>query len=222
MTQGIVNRFQGSKLEVQTGVGTSKTITGITKTNPAIVAASAHGFVANDVVQLLHVDGMTEVDNEYFAVGTPVASGTFALLDTDATGYDAFVADSPSLAAAAPVIFSQFCELTGLQKQGAAANQVEVSTICSVVKEFVQGLADTGTAQLDYHWALSSAVQQAISAAERSGNVTAIRLTDPSGGVFICMGTVQQTSFTGTVDGVWTGTATFKLSGLPFEIPAAV
>ena len=222
MTQGITHKFAGSKVEVQTAFGTAKTVSGISRADPAIVSAAAHGFAKNTIVQLSGIDGMTELNDSYFPVGLPLASGTFALYNTDTSQLNAFVTDSPNLAVATPVIFSNYCELTGYQRQGAAPNQTETSTICSTFKEFVNGLPDTGTVTLDYHWALDSSVQQAIEAAEASGEEIAIRITDPAGNAVIIFGVVQTTSESGSVSSVvWSGTAAIKLSGAPFRILAS-
>jgi len=55
--------------------GTSKTISAITKANPAVVTTSAaHGFVAGDYVYVSGVQGMTQLTDGIYKVGT--VSGT--------------------------------------------------------------------------------------------------------------------------------------------------
>jgi hypothetical protein len=68
----------------------TKTITGITQANPAVVTAVAHGFATNDRVIVTNVAGMGQVNNREFTVGTTTAN-TFELTAIDATGYDAYV-----------------------------------------------------------------------------------------------------------------------------------
>jgi hypothetical protein len=82
-------------MELIDGVKTkdSKTLTGITKANPGVVSAAAHGFVNGDVVQFGVVTGMTEL-NYTLAVVTNRAAGTFELYDLngskiDTSGYTA-------------------------------------------------------------------------------------------------------------------------------------
>ncbi|NOT42377.1 MAG: hypothetical protein HOP13_18025 [Alphaproteobacteria bacterium] len=67
----------------------SKTITGISQTNPAVVTATAHGFIANDRVIVTGVAGMGQANNREFIVSNP-AVNTFELQGIDATGYDAY------------------------------------------------------------------------------------------------------------------------------------
>lgn len=76
--------------------GDAVTITGITKADPGVVTAVAHGFSDGDQVKIQDVVGMTDVNNKVFTVHSP-ATDTFSLrdkLDTtdwDTTGYDAYV-----------------------------------------------------------------------------------------------------------------------------------
>lgn len=220
MSSGKRFKFNGSTFAVQTGYGTPKTITAITKADPAVVSATAHGFVLGSVVKLNNIEGMTQVDGGVYAVDNPV-SGAFDLAGVDSTGYDAFAVGSPNDAEAAPVTFSAFCELTGMNQQGAAADQEDVSTICSTAKEFEQGLTDAGTLQLDYNYAPNEPIQAVLRAAQISGDKIAFKVTMAGGGgVVIMVGTVTTTSFTGSNASVWKGSASIKLSGEVFVLEA--
>lgn len=55
-----------------------KTITGITKANPAVVTANSHGFSNGDKVKIINVEGMTEVNGESYLVAN-AAANTFEL-----------------------------------------------------------------------------------------------------------------------------------------------
>ena len=221
MSTGKRYKFFGSSFEVQTGFGSPKTVTAITAADPPVVSAAAHGFVLGDVVKLANIDAPTQLDDGSFAVDNPV-SGSFQLAGIDGSGYDAFDAGSPN-ATATPVTFSEFCELTGANQQDGAADQEDVSTICSTAKEFEQGLSDSGTLQIDFNWAGNETVQAALRAAKRSGDALAFRVTMPGdGGSVIMIGTVQQTSFSGQKgQAVWKASATIKLSGEIFVLEAA-
>jgi len=56
------------------------TITGISKASPAVVTATAHGFVTGDIITIYEVSGMTEVNFRTFHV-TKVTADTFSLQD---------------------------------------------------------------------------------------------------------------------------------------------
>lgn len=220
MSSGKRYKFNGSTFGVQTGLGASKTVTGITNADPGVVSSTAHGFVTGDVVELSSIEGMTEVNGNLYAVDNE-ASGSFELAATDTTDYGTFEAGSPADGIARPVTFGSFCELTGANQQDAGADQIEVSTICSDAKEFEQGLSDSGTLQLDFNWAGNETVQAALRTAKVSGDKLAFKVTFPgTGGFAIMIGTVQQTSFQGQVNGVWTASATIKLSGQVYVLAA--
>lgn len=63
------------------------TITNITKTNPGVVTAAAHGYSDGDEVFIKDVVGMTEVNGKSFIVANSTA-GTFELTDVDGANVD--------------------------------------------------------------------------------------------------------------------------------------
>lgn len=219
MSSGQRFKFNGSHLFVQKGFvadSPAQAITGITKANPGVVTATGSDYPDGAVVKPLGILGMTELNGKLFIVDDG-ATNTFDLFETDTSAYGAY-ASGGTLAVAD---FSEFCELTGANQQGAAADQTDVSTICSTAKEFEQGLADTGTLQLDYNFAPNTDIQEAIRVANKSGDTIAVKITFPNaGGTIIMFGTVQQTSFTGKVGDVWTAQCTIKLTGDYAVLPA--
>ena len=76
--------------------GDAVTITGISKADPGVVTAEAHGFSDGDQVKIKDVVGMTDVNNKVFSVYGS-ATDTFSLrdktdtVDFDTTGYDVYV-----------------------------------------------------------------------------------------------------------------------------------
>jgi len=62
----------------------NKTITGITKANPAVVTATSHGYSNGDEVKITSVAGMTEVNEKRFLVAGKTTN-TFQLTDKDGT-----------------------------------------------------------------------------------------------------------------------------------------
>jgi len=220
MASGRRFKFQGSTVSVLTGydaVSPSQAITGISKANPAVVTSANHGLADGDVVTIFGVVGMTEVNNTSFIVDV-VNSSTFKLVDTDSTGYGTYTSgghfDKGN--------FSNFCELTGYNRTGGTKPEIEATTVCSNAKEYELGLRDTGTAQLDFNFAPQTAIQLALAAFDASNDLTAIRIVLPnSGGQRTMLGFVQQTSERAAVNGLWTGSVTFKLTGAPFDVAAA-
>lgn len=220
MSQGRRFKFNGSTFKVQTALAAGKAVTNITKADPGVVTSSAHGLLTGGVGKFTLIDGMTQVNGNLYVVDNPLTN-TFELAGTNTTAYDAFAAGSPADGIFSPVTFSDFCELTGVDQQDAGAATIEVTTICSTAKEFEQGLSDSGTLKLDFNWAGNEAVQAAMRAAKISGDALAFKITFPGdGGIAIMIGTVLQTSFQGSVNNVWTGSASIKLTGEVFVLEA--
>jgi Flp pilus assembly protein TadG len=69
--------------------GSARNITGITRANPAVVTASAHGFSNGDTVYIRNVSGMTQVNNRVFTVAN-ASTNTFQLQDVNSSGYNSY------------------------------------------------------------------------------------------------------------------------------------
>lgn len=213
MAQGKRYKFQGSTFAVQTALAAGTTVTAITAAEPPVVTSASHGLIDNDVAQLDNIEGMTELDGKVFLVNQ-LSTSTAELVGQDASGYGAFDADSPNLALIRKVTFSNFCELTSFNQQDAAADEIDVTTICSTAKEFEVGLSDAGSLSLEYNYAGNETVQAALRAAKVAGTQIAFKLALPgAGGTIIMFGSVQSQSISGGVSDVIKGSATIKLSG---------
>lgn len=217
MSGGKRFKFQGSQIAVSIGfdaVSPSLAITGITRANPAVVSVANHGLVDGDVVQITGVLGMTEVNDDIYIVHK-LTTGTYALLDTDSTAWGAYASGGHSDKAQ----MSNWCELTGYNRQGGTKTENDASSLCSVAKEYELGLPDFGTTQLDYHFAPQTAIQLAMAAADLSGDKLAVKLILPKGGGSRTqLGFVTQTSETASVNGLWTGTMTVRNTGKPVDL----
>lgn len=66
----------GSTVEIATGYGAAKTITGITNANPAVATAAAHGFANGDFVEIL--SGWQRLNERIIRV-SGAAAGAFNL-----------------------------------------------------------------------------------------------------------------------------------------------
>lgn len=67
----------------------SATITGITKANPAVVTATAHGLATGDNGLVSGVGGMTEVNDRRFTI-TKIDADSFSLDGEDSTGHTTY------------------------------------------------------------------------------------------------------------------------------------
>lgn len=69
--------------------GSSKSISGVTKANPAVVTSNGHGFGNGDVVWITGVKGMTQLNNRAFVVANKTTN-TFQLQGVSSSGYSAY------------------------------------------------------------------------------------------------------------------------------------
>lgn len=205
-------KFHGSQIAVLVGVAADSpppAIEGISKTNPAVVTSAGHGLSDGDVVQISGVVGMTEVNGKRYVVEV-VTSSTFQLLGVDSTGYGTWASGGTWQVGE----FSNFCDLTNYNRTGGTSPEISKTALCSVAQEYLLGLPDFGTTQIDYNFAPATAIQQAIQAAYVSGDLIAVKVVLPeNGGMMVQMGFVQQTSESAAVGGIWAGSMTIRNTG---------
>lgn len=80
-------------------VGKAAAITSITNADPAVVTANGHGFTDNRVVYLYGVEGMTEVNHQFFWIGG-VTTNTFNLVGHDSTGHGVYTSGGTAVMSA--------------------------------------------------------------------------------------------------------------------------
>jgi hypothetical protein len=214
MSSGLRYKFNGSQLRVSTGNATAKTITGVTNADPGVVTSTAHALALGSVGRVAAIVGMTELNDKLYVVDNP-DTNDFELAGVDTTAYTAYTSGGTFT----PVVYTQFCELTGADQQDGTSDEMDATTICSTAKEFETGLADSGTLTLNYNFAPTSDVQAAFRAARKAGTDIAVQIVFPNnGGTIVMMGQVQQQSFSGANGAFWTGSAQLKLSGEIFVL----
>lgn len=75
----------------------SPVITDVTKANPGVVTATAHGFENTDTVTISGVLGMTELNGNTYTVANK-ADNTFQLSGINTTGFTTYVSDGVAAA----------------------------------------------------------------------------------------------------------------------------
>ena len=222
MSSGLRYKFQGSHISLTTdfeaGSPPANVITGITKANPCVISYTGTAVVPGDVIQVVGALGMIELNGRTFIVDTGSTPGSAKLFDTDSTGYTAWSSSGHFDTAT----WSEFCEVKNWNRTGASKTQNDVSTVCSTEQEFESGLAGPGSLALTFNYAGDTAAAQiALTAFDRSGDKIGIKRVLPNnGGTRIYIGTVQQMSDTGGVNGVWEASATIQLTGPHYTVPA--
>ena len=215
MSKGQVTPFKGSKFFIQTDVSAGTSITSVTATKPGTLE-TAEVVAKGDI---LVITGLPGFDGEY--VVSSVSLGTVTLANADWTGLEV-PSDYTGALAAAAKFSANWCEVTGISKTGGTIDQTEVSTICSVRKEYEPGLADAGTLQVNFNFAPATDIQQQLLAYEVSAEKFWAKLVLPrSQGTMLYYGSIQTgMNMDGAVNGNYTSGVTIQLSGDYFHVKA--
>jgi hypothetical protein len=198
---------QGSTITVGTTIG-AKTITGITKANPAVITSTAHGLVDGDVVKTAAVVGMTEINGKVGVV-VVLTANTFQLSGVDSTNYTTYTSGGTATGAAYKV--SNFKSWSGIDGQG---SDIDVTDLDSVAKEYRMGLVDFGQITLNVQVKDDDDGQMALRSSQAaSGPSSTIVLTFKNGKTRTFKGYCKQAPEQGGVDAIIEGSFAIKISG---------
>lgn len=106
--------------------GPLKNITGATKANPVKITANAHGFSNGWTVRIKNVNGMTQLNNNNYAVAG-AAANTFNLSGINGTGYNNYSAGGN----VGRLCTTPGCEYYRFTNASGGTNTFEVSTCVS-------------------------------------------------------------------------------------------
>lgn len=190
-------------VRVSTGTGTAKTITGITKANPAIVTSTGHAIPDGSVIYLDAVTGMVEVNARAFVTASSTAN-TFALRGVDSQPYTAYVSGGTCNILTMSAIGNTKSFNIGLDE----ATEVDVTNLQSIAKEFRLGLKGSWTLQCDYDVdsAGTDAGQAQLYTAQAAGGLRAFTVALSNAKTFAGVGYVKSiTPGQGSPDGVVSG-----------------
>lgn len=199
---------QGSKIEIATGAGAAKVITGISVGNPAIVASAAHGLANGDVVVLAGIVGtMSSLNGGKYSISN-VTAGTFALLAVDTTGL-AYTSGGT----ATPEVFTKINGFQSYDGFDGSAGDLDVTDLDSVATEYISGLVDNGKFGFEIKRIKADPGQIALRAALTSGTLKGFRLTLPDTTVVTWNALVKTMPVGGGVNAVMKGKVDLKISG---------
>jgi hypothetical protein len=199
---------QGAKLEL--GVtSASKTISAISKANPAVITATAHGLTDGAVVKITAVVGMVEINNKV-GVAVVVDANNFKLFGVDSTLYTTY--GSAGSATPTKVKVGNWKGWNGF---GGSGSDIDVTDLDSGAKEFRMGLQDNGELQIDVQTSDTDEGQQALNGSKAaSGPASPFVLTFANLKTRSFNAYCKQFSETGAVDGIIMSQATMKVTGV--------
>mgnify|MGYP000867315729 FL=1 len=171
-----VRKWSGVAVAMQSALAAAKTISGVTKADPAVVTATAHGYANGDYV-LLVTQGMYQLDGKVVRVAA-VATDTFQAEGVDSTLFDTFVSGT-----AQKITFgTTLSSMTGVNASGGDFDFVDTTTIHQNVKTQIPGLANPLSYSFDNLWDMSDAAQLAMKAASDNQGQRAFKFVFGTGG----------------------------------------
>lgn len=202
---------QGSILQIGTGTGGAKTITGVTVGFPTLLTITAHGFSNGDSVALAALTGADAALLNGQTVTVQFKTTNTIAVNVDTTGKTI----TPGSGTATPVTYTSVGNLKTFSGFDGQASEIDVTNMASTAKEFRLGLTDPGHFQVDMDQDNGDAGQQALRAAQVAGTIKNFKLVLPSGTTPTASFTafVKSFSTSGGVDQVAKSSAQLRISG---------
>ena len=144
------------QVAMQSAIDTAKTITGITKANPAVATSSAHGYANGDIVTL-SVVGMYQVNIQPVRVAN-VTANTFELEGVDSTAFDTFTSGT----AQKVTLGTTFSTIGDFTTSGGDVEMIDTTTIHDATKSSQPGSATAIECSGNFNWDPSDAGQIAM------------------------------------------------------------
>ncbi|WP_426994454.1 phage tail tube protein [Methylomonas sp. CM2] len=202
--------WTGVSVFMQSAIAGAKTVTGITKANPGVAAATANGYSNGDYVLLL-AQGMKEVNNRMFRV-SGAATDSFSLEGEDTTGYSTFSSGS-----AQKVTFGNtFSNFASVSVSGGEPDKIDATTIHDTIKKIRYGMFSAIEFAIQAQWNLSDAGFQAAIAASKLKAERAFMFVFESGERMVFNGTVSASGVpTGSTGQIAVSPIGISVNGVP-------
>jgi Phage tail tube protein, TTP len=171
-----VRKWANVAVVFQSALAAADTVTAITKANPGVATATAHGFVNGDFV-LLTVQGMYQVDGKVVRVANKT-NDTFELEGINTTTYETFSSGTAEL-----ITFgNSITTATSMSATGGDFDFIDTTTIHMNRKTQIPGLSNPETYTFDNLWDIADAGQVAMKAASDAQAQRAFKFTFGTGG----------------------------------------
>lgn len=211
---------QGALLSVDDGAGSAIAITGITKATSAVVS-SVDAVAIGDVVRFGAVAGMPEIAG-LAGVVTAVTPSTSFTVNIDSSNYETVGTTGD----AELLNFVGGCEVKTFNGFDGQAAEVDITTLCSEAREFLQGLQDFGSFNFDLNLVPNDPFQVECNEAKRLRQTRTFTLELPPGAdavqfVYVFDAFVRQFTISGGVDQAVAGSVVLRVTGEPMLVEAA-
>lgn len=198
-------------VEVQSTLGSSVTISGITKASPGVVTTStSHSLTTGDVV-VMSVDGMAQLNGRAFRV-TVLTATTFEIEDEDTTDYNTFVSGTLKEVSA----WSSMTTATGINVSGGDPEFADITTIHDTIRKQVPTVVSPLQISIDSLFDPADAALTKLRNATQTKTTRVCRFTFSSGSVMVFNAYVSAVGVpTGTAQQSVTTPVSLSVQGLP-------
>jgi hypothetical protein len=194
------------QVAMQSALGSAKTITGVTKANPAVATSTAHGL-ANGAYVVIAAMGMWQLDTKTVKVAN-ITANTFELEGVDSTSFDTFTSGS-----AQEITFGYtFSSMGDFSTSGGDFEMIDITTIHDVTKKTIPGAASAVECSGNFNWDPADAGQVAMKNASEARVLRAMKIQFSDGSKWVFTG---YPGYAGNPTGQAGGkvTSPFKISG---------
>jgi hypothetical protein len=168
-------KWSNIAIAVQSALAAADTVTAITKANPGVASATAHGFNNGDYV-VLTAQGMNQVDGMVVRVANKTAD-TFELEGVNTTDFSTFTSGT----AEAITFGTTLATATSVSASGGDFEFIDVTTIHDNVKKQVPGLANPANFTFENIWDVADAGLVALKSASDSQAKRAVKFSFANG-----------------------------------------
>lgn len=170
-----------TQVEIQSVLGSAKTITGISKASEAVVTAT-HDFQVGDIIVIDNVVGMTQINRRAVRVGAVNTTVDFTCEDLDSTNWTTWASGGT---ASKVTTFLAFDTLTTFNYPEPQPNPISVTTIHDNEEKEVFGLDSAPTATMDSNAQPLNASVLEVRKASLAKTDRVIRVTFQNGNVML-------------------------------------
>lgn len=159
------------KVEVQATLETADTITAITKANPAVLSAAAHGWSNGDVI-VLDISGMAELDGQAVRVAN-ITAGTAELEGIDSTNFGTFTSGTAQKVAT----WNTFSLATAMNVDEQSVDEIDVTTLLDTQRKIAYGLLSAVKGSFNALWEATDTALVNLRAATKAKSPRVFRVT---------------------------------------------
>lgn len=204
------------QVAIQSALGAAKTISAISKANPGVVTATAHGFSDGAFVVMQDIEGMHQLDARVFridaAADSPPNANAFTLTGENTTDYDTFVSGTVQ----AITFGVNMSTATGLNASGGDPEFLDTTTIHTPIRTQIPGLPSAISYSFTNLWDLEDAALLELKAASSVQGERAIRFTFQGGQIVVFSGFVSCTMLpVGQAQQLVETNVSISMNGLP-------